>query len=113
MSTATTSSVTPFACAARISSRRNPNVQRPRAGRPANEAAASASPSAAASVSMCPASAISASEPATTPKTISPAISPTISASARASGLRAAVCSCEWLTIPFWRPQSAPAGSDA
>ena len=55
----------PFACAARISARRKPNVIRPAAGRRASRAAQTLIPSAAASISMCAASESSASESAT------------------------------------------------
>ena len=83
-------SVSPFACAARISTRPKPKVQRPPAGRAAMDAATSASASAAASVSMCPASARSASELARIPKTTSATMKASRSASESPSSRRSA-----------------------
>ena len=71
ISTPSTSSVIAFACAERISARRNPNVMRPSAGRRARRAAQTESASAAASISMCAASERSASESARIPTTTS------------------------------------------
>jgi hypothetical protein len=90
MNAASTSSVTPFACAERISTRRKPNVIAPRAGRAASEIATSEKPIAAASVSMWPASESSASEWATTPTPISTAMNARISVRASANRARSA-----------------------
>src|SRR5439155_155908 len=67
MNAARTSSVTPLACAERISTRRKPNVIAPPAGREASRSATSEKPMAPASASMWPASESSASELAIKP----------------------------------------------
>ena len=96
ISTPSTSSVIAFACAERISARRNPNVMRPSAGRRARRAAQTESASAAASISMCAASERSASESARIPTTTSTTMNATISASAIASGLTSASARTPW-----------------
>src|SRR5919199_430044 len=114
MNAASTSSVTPFACAERISARPSPYVTAPLAGRAASFAATSDRPIAAASVSMCAASESSASEPARIPATTSAAMKPTISASASAS-LRAsadAETRCSW-PCPWWAMRPAYAARRA
>ena len=82
-----TKSVTPLACADRISTRPSPYVIAPFAGLVASLAAASEIASAAASVSMCAASDSNASDEATTPTATSATMNARISASAVFSAL--------------------------
>ena len=77
-----TNSVTPLACAERISTRPSPYVIAPFGGLVASRAAASEIASAAASVSMCAASDSSASDDASTPTATSATMNARISASA-------------------------------
>src|SRR4051794_32780791 len=84
-----TSSVTPLACADRISARWRPKVSPPRAGRAARPIANSASRMDAASVSMWAASDNSARECATTPTTTSTLMNPAIRARPISSQRRA------------------------
>src|SRR5581483_11242436 len=95
----TSRSARPFACAARISSRLKPYVQRPAAGRAAIVAAAAAKPRAATSEIRCPASASRANDPARIPATISPTIRPAISTSAATSRRRSPSFRCVWPCI--------------
>ena len=82
MNAARISSVTPLACAERISTRLKPKVIAPAAGRAASRSASSEKPIAPASVSMCPASESSASEFARMPTATSTAMNARISQSA-------------------------------
>ena len=101
MSSASTSSVTPLACAERISTRRKPYVMTPLAGRAASLIATIERPIAAASVSMCAESESSASDPTTRPTTISKHMKPTISASVNAS-LRVSASGDTPCECPAW-----------
>ena len=96
MNAARISSVTPLACAERISTRLKPNVIAPLAGRAARPIASSEKPIAAASVSMCPASESSASECAMMPVLTSTAMNATIRPSATASLPRSASARTAW-----------------
>ncbi len=97
MNAARIKSVTPLACAERISARLKPNVIAPFAGRAASVIANSEKPIAAASVSMWPASESSASECATTPAATSAAMNARISPSAMLRRPRSASARTAWV----------------